>query len=512
MEKKDEKKKNSSKAAKVKNNTKTTSKVEEEKVAAVKIVKEENKKSTSKANSHFLFKILAICILVAVVFTWVIPAGSFSSGTFTSGELERKGIADIFLNIFYASNHYLLQVVFVLIVGLFYGVLAKTDGYKALINKATEFWIDKKTRFVLIHTLLIALFASTATQSFPTLIFIPMIISIASRLGFGKISSIAMTFGAIMIGTVGQTTSLVGINYLVSTMGIEVGTNLLARFGILAFGYLLLNLLIIKNMKKDKAEEELDLIPLTGNENKGKAWPYIVLFSVLLVVAVLGFMPWSSVFDITIFDTFHTWITEKATITIGGTSHAVLSYILGTTSTFGEWDLYTYAYVSMIALVFVKLFSKIKFDEALDGAVEGMKKLVKPALFVVLAYTMFEFCYSQYSTGFVNTIVNGIVGEKFNVFSNTFANIIADFFHVDFGYTAFVFGSVFASRFKDYVATILVIMTSVNGLVSMVAPTSVVLLTGLSMYDASYKKWLKYIWKLALVLLVILVAFFLVLA
>ena len=265
-------------------------------------------------------------------------------------------------------------------------------------------------------------------------------------------------------------------------------------------------------MKKDKAEEELDLIPLTGNENKGKAWPYIVLFSVLLVVAVLGFMPWSSVFDITIFDTFHTWITEKATITIGGTSHAVLSYILGTTSTFGEWDLYTYAYVSMIALVFVKLFSKIKFDEALDGAVEGMKKLVKPALFVVLAYTMFEFCYSQYSTGFVNTIVNGIVGEKFNVFSNTFANIIADFFHVDFGYTAFVFGSVFASRFKDYVATILVIMTSINGLVSMVTPTSVVLLTGLSMYDASYKKWLKYIWKLALVLLVILVAFFLVLA
>ena len=55
-------------------------------------------------------------------------------------------------------------------------------------------------------------------------------------------------------------------------------------------------------------------------------------------------------------------------------------------------------------------------------------------------------------------------------------------------------------------------MTSVNGLVSLVAPTSVLLVTGLSMYDVSYKEWLKNIWKIAVILLVLLLILFAVMA
>ena len=55
-------------------------------------------------------------------------------------------------------------------------------------------------------------------------------------------------------------------------------------------------------------------------------------------------------------------------------------------------------------------------------------------------------------------------------------------------------------------------MTSINGLVSLVAPTSVLLVTGLSMYDVSYKEWLKNIWKFAVILLVLLLILFSVMA
>ena len=75
------------------------------------------------------------------------------------------------------SNYYLLQVVFVLVVGLFYGVLSRTNGYKKLVDNAAEFWIGKKKRFALVHTIIIALFVSMATQSFPILLFIPSIFS-----------------------------------------------------------------------------------------------------------------------------------------------------------------------------------------------------------------------------------------------------------------------------------------------------------------------------------------------
>ena len=111
-----------------------------------------------------------------------------------------------------------------------------------------------------------------------------------------------------------------------------------------------------------------------------------------------------------------------------------------------------------------------------------------------------------------NTIVDKIVGTTFNPISATVANALASFFHVDFGFSGFTLGATYAARFADYTGTMLVIMTSINGLVSLVAPTSVLLVTGLSMYDVSYKEWLKNIWKFAVILLVLLLILFSVMA
>ena len=113
-----------------------------------------------------------------------------------------------------------------------------------------------------------------ATQSLPILFFIPMIISIASRLGYGKISSVVMTFGAMLVGLIGQTTATLGLDYLVKTMNVKITTNLGVRFGILAVSYILLNFFLIKMHKKEKSDsvEPIDLLELTGDEKKGKVW------------------------------------------------------------------------------------------------------------------------------------------------------------------------------------------------------------------------------------------------
>lgn len=513
MEKKNGKKKSSTKTSK-------TSKVEKEVEVVVEETKPEKEvpkkevisdKKQTKKTSHLLFKVLAICIFVAIILSWIIPAGTFSSSSLTTTEPARTGINEIFLSMFYASNYYLLQFVFVLVVGLFYGVLSKTNGYKKLVDRAVEFWMPRKKWFALIHTVIIALFVSMATQSFPILLFVPLIISVASRLGFGKLQSVIMTFGAMIVGLIGQTTSTLGLDYLVSTMGVKITDNLAARFGILALALILLNILIIKmkNKKKDEANEPVDLLPLTGDEKKGKAWPYLVAFIVLFVFSILGYIPWNSAFEIDVFNTFHTWLTTKVTVTIGGNSHAIIGYILGNIKAFGEWDIYTICYIAMIILIFVKLFSKIKMDDLLEAAVSGMKKTFKPALLVVFAYTMFVI---SYWSGFTNTIVDKIVGTTFNPISATVANALSSFFHVDFGFSGYSLGSVYAARFADYTGTMLVIMTSINGLVALVAPTSVLLVTGLSMYDVSYKEWLKSIWKFAVILLVLLLILFAVMA
>ncbi len=511
MEKKNGKKKSTSKTTKASKVEKEVEAVLEETEKEVSKTKVVSDKKTSEKVSHFLFKALAISIFVAIVLTWIVPSGTFSGANLTTSDPARTGINEMFLSMFYASNYYLLQFIFVLVVGLFYGVISKTNGYKKLVNDAVSFWQPRKKWFALVHTVIIALFVSMSSQSFPILLFIPLVISIASRLGFGKLKSVMMTFGAMIVGLVGQTTATLGLSYLESTMNVKITTNLAVRYGILVIALLVLNMVLIKmkNKNKDIEAESVDLVPLTGDEKKGKAWPYLVAFIVLFVFCILGYMPWNSAFGIDVFDTFHTWLTTKVTVTIGGNSHAIFGYILGKISAFGSWDIYTICYIAMIILIFVKLFSKVKIDEMLDGAVEGMKKTLKPALFVVLAYTMFVICYWS---GFTNTIVDKIVGTTFNPISATVANALASFFHVDFGFSGFTLGAVYAARFADYTGTMLVIMTSINGLVSLVAPTSVLLVTGLSMYDVSYKEWLKNIWKITIILLVLLLILFAVMA
>ena len=119
MEKKKEKKKSSTKT------TKTNQSVKEDVVVSVEtkeVSKPEAAKKETKPKkiSHFLFKALAISILVAVVISWIIPAGTFSGSNLTTTEPARTGINELFLSMFYASNYYLLQVVFILVLGLFY--------------------------------------------------------------------------------------------------------------------------------------------------------------------------------------------------------------------------------------------------------------------------------------------------------------------------------------------------------------------------------------------------------
>ena len=106
MEKKSGKKKSSTKATKTIKAEKEVEVVEE-----VKSEKEVVKTSTEndKKTSHFLFKILAISIFVAIILSWIIPAGTFNGANLTTTEPARTGINEMFLSMFYASNYYLLQ-------------------------------------------------------------------------------------------------------------------------------------------------------------------------------------------------------------------------------------------------------------------------------------------------------------------------------------------------------------------------------------------------------------------
>jgi uncharacterized ion transporter superfamily protein YfcC len=457
-----------------------------------------------KKNDHSLLKAVLITILIGVVLTWIIPSGTFSGATLTATTRTRTGINEFFLSAFYGANYYLAQLIFLVAIGIFYGVVSKTRGYNKMVDKIAKMWKGKEKLFVLVNSLIIALMASMLTQPLVTLVFIPMLFAVAHKLGLNKMTSIMMTFGAILVGLMGTTYGTYGVEYINSYMGTTASDGIGIHFIILIIGYLALNAYNFYMINKNKSALAESMIE---NEveytNKVKTWPYFVVFAILLVLSILGFTAWSTVFNVSAFTDFHTWLTS--TLKIG--SYPVIGYILGNISAFGSWDLFTIGSVMMVILIVFKFASKVSWDEIFDRAYAGIKVMVKPIILVTLAYAMFVICYWS---GMTATMINWLnnLTNSFNPYLNAIGNAIATLFHVDFGYSGFLLGSFYAAKFADYTSQILTIMTSMNGLVGFIAPTSVIMLIGLAMTKTSYKEWINYIWKFVVGLLVVLFIIF----
>ena len=98
--------------------------------------------------------------------------------------------------------------------------------------------------------------------------------------------------------------------------------------------------------------------------------------------------------------------------------------------------------------------------------------------------------------------------SSFNPFLVSIAALIANIFHIDFGYTGFVIGTYFMTLFADNIEVVHTIFTTLFGLVGIVIPTQALLVIGLSYLNIDYKTWIKYIWIFAVAMLIILLVLF----
>ena len=313
------------------------------------------------------------------------------------------------------------------------------------------------------------------------------------------------TFGALAGGLMGVTFGTYGISYAAQNLGLEVTSGIAYRVVILVLGYLLLNgFIVFFNNKNKKAELVEDTFEVVDDESKGKAWPYFLIFGLLLVISVLGYVAWETSFNITVFNNFHEWLSTK--LVVGDKQTPIVYQILGNVTAFGTWDAYTISYIMLIVVVFVKFFARIKWNDVCDYALNGLKKMAKPIFLIVMAYTVFVLVYWS---GLTNVIVDFFnKGEAFNPYLSGLGNAIADFLHVDVEYTGFALGQFYATKFAGNTEQILAMMSSTSGLVALIAPTSVFMLVGLSLSELSYKDYFKAIWKFLLALVVVLLIIF----
>ena len=163
----------------------------------------------------------------------------------------------------------------------------------------------------------------------------------------------------------------------------------------------------------------------------------------------------------------------------------------------------------LVASLIIGLIYRVKGIFTAMG--EGAKKMLKPALMVMLTYVVIYVAGNQMFYPTIASLILGIT-NKFSLLISTFVMIIGSVLHVDILYVANYVVPQLAAKDANPVL-ISLLAQSIYGVTMFIAPTSAFLVFGLTYLNVPYKEWIKKTWKLivalfAITLVVLLVAKF----
>lgn len=459
---------------------------------------------------HGLLKISSIVLVLSIVFTWLVSLSYFNAGTLVTDEVVRLGIFDISTYGFLAITYFIHVFVFVFIAAGFYNFLGSTEGYDRLTTNLANFFKGKEKILVAISTLVFACLSGITTDYLYLLAIIPFVISILAKLKVDKVVGFASTFGGVLIGILGSTYSTKIAGQLANAtygLGVTYGNELVGTIVVMAIAYLLIVYFAFSKMNKksdsvltdpfysDKATptKKAARMPI----HKISVIPMAITIFALFVVLVLAFIGWEEAFGVTVFTKAFDWVNQATLF-----DQPIYSYILGSDyfAAFGKWDLFGAVTMILVTTLIVKVLYRIPMDKVLSEYGEGFKKFGKTGIILLVIYTTL---FISVSFPTVPYFVNLIIKNGVNLGTIFISNSLMSIFAVDFQYVVSMLSSVFAS-FENLSIAALALQLS-YGFISFIAPTSIVLMMGLSLLDIKFKEYFKFMWKFLIALLIVII-------
>lgn len=469
-----------------------------------------------KKNS--LIKIIVGIFLGYVVLSWIIPVGMFSNGKLVTEGTSPVGLVDLirYPIITCTSTVFVLSSLVVLLIGGFYAVLNKTGVYGKVVEGLAKKFKGKEFNFVIITVVVLALLASLTALTLPLFILVPFFVAVLMSLGYKKLTAFLSTFGAILVGNMASTYGFNINGYIKYFLDVDVNATILYRiiFFVAVVGILLFTIYKVsakdlekktakkstkKSEKKEDVKEEF-IIPLYDGkvDKKKSAVPMIVIVSLMVVISLVGMYNWSNGLGIELFNNIYESINS---FEING--YPIFANIIGSVDPIGYWSNYELGFLLILASLLLGWIYNIKFSELVETFIDGSKKMVKVAFYMLIANVIFLVMNSNSSgLNMYATIADWFLGmtSKFNIITMSFAGLFGGLFYNDFPY---MLNTLYAQISTAYTELPLIglVLQYVHGLVMLVVPTSVVLVAGLTYLDIPYIDYLKKMWKYLLMLL-----------
>ncbi len=463
---------------------------------------------------HNALKVVIITLLLFALLTWILPCATYQTEYTELGRYQ-VGLFDILSYQSTVLGYFGYVALFVLVVGGFYGVLYKTGAYRRMLDSLVKKFKGKEVICLVVIMALFAFLTSFAGLQLALLMLFPFVISLVLMMGYNKLAATAVTAGSVAVGLMGTTFSYNTTQVLQQYLSVELTDLIWAKIILLVLGVVLLALFVLKFGKKastKKVDDKEELIPEEvksvkakdkdkekDKKHKVKVWPLVLILDLMLIVTILGFIPWNGAFGITLFDDITTAITEFELF-----GFPIFGKILGAISAFGYWTLVELVTLMLLAIIILKFVYKIKWDDVFDGFGKGVRRALVPTLIVILIYTCLVLTtYDPYQLVIYKFILG--LTKGFNIFTTGLVVVISSIFNGDPLYAFYSVLPYFVSVVTDTnnYQLIAVIFQSLYGIVTLVAPTSIPLMVTLAYTNTSFKDWFKYIWKLLVALLVL---------
>ena len=437
-----------------------------------------------------LLKVILITFLIFVVLSWFIKGSVFYQGTFYKAEESTAlGLGDIFslpFQVFYLYAEY--GVIF-LIIGGFYGVLNKTGVYHKIIEKMAKPFMNKRNLAIILSAIFIMIFESLIGNSLLTFTLIPFIASFLTELEFNKKRVMLATIGSLFLG---MFASLTGFGSLINFL-LELNKKNLFGERILIF-VITCVILIVSLVLKNNKDFEFEKLDFKYEESSKKATSLIAIVVLFFIITIIGIYNFSDFLGIKIFSNISNAISKIS--------------ILNGINNLGSWGTKDLAAILLFTILIISIFYKIKFSELVEGFKNGAKPMLKVSFYATLTGLIFIYYYNS-TNGYnlIETIANSIYNSSADYLSLKTA-IVTPIYSFLLNNSLFLANNITSiitsiSTNKTTLASSGLALQLMTGISSLIVPTSYILVAGLAYFDISYGSWLKYIWKILVVLILI---------
>lgn len=440
--------------------------------------------------------ILLVLILVVALLTWVIPAGQYrytpegTPVTGTYGTVPRNGqsIWEVMLAPLDGFYEAIEIAVFILMVGGFLGVVGKTGAIDGGIAAIVDGLGDKGTVLIPLLMFAFSLGGTTFGMAEETIAFYPLLIPVMVAAGYDTVTAVSVILLGAGAGVLGSTVNPFATGIAAGFAGVSMGENLGLRLLMLGLGLGISILFVLIYGQKVRQDPRRSLVAAQRQENlrsfgaisqrkplTGRQKLALILFALTFLVMVYGVIPFSDM-GITWIPTLGWWFPELSAL---------------------FW----------VSAVVTGMLCRVGEKNIVEGFVSGAADLLGVAFIIGISRGITVLMNRGHIT---DTILHW--GEKSLTGAGGVGFILLAFF-IFLVLSVLIPSSSGLATLSMPIMAPLAEMTGVSrglmvtayqaasGIVNLITPTSAVVMGALAIGRVSYGVWMKYVWKLLVLLL-----------